>query len=123
MFHTNGFRSITMGSNARDLVPPTNEALSSKNGITSYGLVDNDSNLVHGLLEVEGTLVGSSRTEKDCSQFDNDRVTLLLQLEQRNPLDMMQDGSCSILDQRFLYEKYELEFEVGRKKEPWTRNR
>ena len=28
MFHTNGFRSITMGSNARDLVALTNEALS-----------------------------------------------------------------------------------------------
>ena len=28
MFHTNGFESITMGSNARDLVALTNEALS-----------------------------------------------------------------------------------------------
>ncbi|MBA0754203.1 hypothetical protein Gogos_021366 [Gossypium gossypioides] len=28
MFHTNGFRSITVGSNARDLVALTNEALS-----------------------------------------------------------------------------------------------
>ncbi|MFS7916782.1 hypothetical protein Hanom_Chr03g00181411 [Helianthus anomalus] len=37
-----------------------------KNGITPYGLVENDSGLVHGLLEVEGALVGSSRT---CSQF------------------------------------------------------
>ena len=82
-----------------------------KNGITSYGLVENDSDLVHGLLEVEGALVGSSRTEKDCSQFDNDRVTLLLRPEPRNPLDMMQNGSCSIVDQRFLYEKYESEFE------------
>ena len=36
-----------------------------KNGITSYGLVENDSDLVHGLLEVEGTLMGSSRTKKD----------------------------------------------------------
>lgn len=57
--------------------------------------------------------MGSSRTEKDCSQFDNDRVTLLLRPEPRNPLDMMQSGSCSILDQRFLYEKYESEFEEG----------
>ncbi|XP_047260537.1 protein Ycf2-like [Capsicum annuum] len=64
-----------------------------KNRITSYGLVENDSNLVHGLLEVEGTLVGSSRTEKDCSQFDNNRVTLLLRPKPRNPLDMMQKGS------------------------------
>jgi len=57
--------------------------------------------------------VGSSRTEKDCSQFDNDRVTLLLRPEPRSPVDMMQNGSCSILDQRFLYEKYESEFEEG----------
>ena len=28
-----------------------------KNGITSYGLVENDSDLVHSLLEVEGTPV------------------------------------------------------------------
>ncbi|KAK4750309.1 hypothetical protein SAY87_027758 [Trapa incisa] len=82
-----------------------------KNGITSYGLIENDSDLVHGLLEVEGALVGSSRTEKDCSRFDNDRVTLLLRPKQRNPLDMMQNGSCSIVDQRFLYEKYESGFE------------
>uniref|UniRef100_M1BU50 Protein ycf2 n=1 Tax=Solanum tuberosum TaxID=4113 RepID=M1BU50_SOLTU len=184
MFHTNGFESITMGSNARDLVALTNEigrdvaqnvllsncpidpisiymkkkscnegnsylykwyfelgtnmkrltillyllscsagsvaqdlwSLSvpdEKNGITSYGLIENDSDLVHGLLEVDGTLVGSSQTEKDCSQFDNDRVTLLLRPEPRNPLDMMQKGSWSILDQRFLYEKYESEFEEG----------
>uniref|UniRef100_A0A1Y3BUL4 Ycf2 n=1 Tax=Helianthus annuus TaxID=4232 RepID=A0A1Y3BUL4_HELAN len=53
---------------------------------------------------------GSSRT---CSQFDKDRVTLLLRPEPRNPLDMMQKGSCSILDQRFLYEKDESEFEEG----------
>nr|YP_010422669.1 hypothetical protein RF2 [Uncaria sessilifructus]YP_010422687.1 hypothetical protein RF2 [Uncaria sessilifructus]USG59169.1 hypothetical protein RF2 [Uncaria sessilifructus]USG59187.1 hypothetical protein RF2 [Uncaria sessilifructus]UZS90471.1 hypothetical protein RF2 [Uncaria sessilifructus]UZS90538.1 hypothetical protein RF2 [Uncaria sessilifructus] len=103
--------SCSAGSVAQDLwsLPGPDE----KNGITSYGLVENDSDLVHGLLEVEGALVGSSRTEKDCSQFDNDRVTLLLRPEPRNPLDMMQSGSCSILDQRFLYEKYESEFEGG----------
>nr|YP_009864791.1 Ycf2 [Uvularia grandiflora]YP_009864808.1 Ycf2 [Uvularia grandiflora]QKE32786.1 Ycf2 [Uvularia grandiflora]QKE32803.1 Ycf2 [Uvularia grandiflora] len=82
-----------------------------KNGITSYGFVENDSDLVHGLLEVEGALVGSSRTEKDCSQFDNNRVTLLLRSEPRNQLDMMRNGSCSIVDRGFLYEKYESEFE------------
>nr|QIS91479.1 Ycf2 [Stachyarrhena heterochroa] len=103
--------SCSAGSVAQDLwsLPGPDE----KNGITSYGLVENDSDLVHGLLEVEGALVGSSRTEKDCSQFDNDRVTFLLRPEPRNPLDMMQSGSCSILDQRFLYEKYESEFEEG----------
>ncbi|CAK7324619.1 unnamed protein product [Dovyalis caffra] len=103
--------SCSAGSIAQDLwsLPGPDE----KNGITYYGLVENDSDLVHGLLEVEGALVGSSRTEKDCSQFDNDRVTLLLRPEPRSPLDMMQNGSCSILDQRFLYEKYESEFEEG----------
>jgi hypothetical protein len=70
-----------------------------------YGLVENDSDLVNGLLEVEGTLVGSSRTEKDCNWFDNYRVTLLLRPKPKNPLDMMQNGSCSIVDQRFLYEQ------------------
>nr|YP_010420908.1 hypothetical protein RF2 [Urera robusta]YP_010420925.1 hypothetical protein RF2 [Urera robusta]USG54628.1 hypothetical protein RF2 [Urera robusta]USG54645.1 hypothetical protein RF2 [Urera robusta] len=103
--------SCSAGSVAQDLwsLPELDE----KNGITSYGLVENDSDLVHVLLEVEGTLVGSSRTEKDCSQFDNDRVTLLLRPEARNPLDMMQNGSWSIVDQRFLYEQYKSEFEEG----------
>ncbi|YP_009692396.1 Ycf2 (chloroplast) [Impatiens glandulifera] len=103
--------SCSAGSVAQDLwsLPGPDE----KNGITTYGLVENDSDLVHGLLEVESALVGSSRTEKDCSQFDNDRVILLRRTEPRNPLDMMQKGSCSILDQRFLYEKYESEFEEG----------
>ncbi|MBA0666212.1 hypothetical protein Goklo_002654 [Gossypium klotzschianum] len=58
------------GSVAQDLwsLPEPNE----KTGITSYGFIENDSNLVHGLLKVEGALVGSSWIEKDCSQFDND---------------------------------------------------
>nr|YP_011009761.1 hypothetical chloroplast RF21 [Sieruela rutidosperma]YP_011009778.1 hypothetical chloroplast RF21 [Sieruela rutidosperma]WPW43020.1 hypothetical chloroplast RF21 [Sieruela rutidosperma]WPW43038.1 hypothetical chloroplast RF21 [Sieruela rutidosperma] len=103
--------SCSAGSVAQDLwsLPGPDE----KNGITSYGFVENDSDLVHGLLEVQGALVGSSRTEKDCSQFDNNRVTLLFRSEPRNPLYMMQNGSCSIVDQRFLYEKYESEFEEG----------
>nr|YP_010859500.1 hypothetical protein RF2 [Chamaedorea linearis]YP_010859517.1 hypothetical protein RF2 [Chamaedorea linearis]WGM73755.1 hypothetical protein RF2 [Chamaedorea linearis]WGM73772.1 hypothetical protein RF2 [Chamaedorea linearis] len=103
--------SCSAGSVAQDLwsSPGPDE----KNGITSYGFVENDSDLVHGLLEVESALVGSLRTEKDCSQFDNNRVTLLLRSEPRNQLDMMQNGSCSIVDQRFLYEKYESEFEEG----------
>jgi len=37
-----------------------------------------------GLLEVEGALMGSSRTEKDCSWSDKDWVTLLLRSEPRN---------------------------------------
>nr|YP_010601414.1 hypothetical protein RF2 [Ceratocephala testiculata]YP_010601431.1 hypothetical protein RF2 [Ceratocephala testiculata]QFV18864.1 Ycf2 [Ceratocephala falcata]QFV18881.1 Ycf2 [Ceratocephala falcata]WAL35703.1 hypothetical protein RF2 [Ceratocephala testiculata]WAL35704.1 hypothetical protein RF2 [Ceratocephala testiculata] len=101
--------SCSAGSVAQDLWSPPGP--DEKNGITSYGVVENDSDLVHGLLEVEGFLVGSSLTEKDCSPFYNDRVTLLLRSEPRNPLDMMQTGSYSIVDQRFLDEKYELEFE------------
>ncbi|KAI9075989.1 hypothetical protein K1719_042061 [Acacia pycnantha] len=105
--------SCSAGSVAQDLWSPPGP--DEKNGITSYGLVENDSDLVHGLLEVESALVGSSPTEKDCSQFDNDRVTLLLRPEPRNPLNMIQNGSCSIVDQRFrfLYENYESEFEEG----------
>nr|YP_010375124.1 hypothetical protein RF2 [Pontederia korsakowii]YP_010375142.1 hypothetical protein RF2 [Pontederia korsakowii]QXU58731.1 hypothetical protein RF2 [Pontederia korsakowii]QXU58751.1 hypothetical protein RF2 [Pontederia korsakowii]QXU58817.1 hypothetical protein RF2 [Pontederia korsakowii]QXU58837.1 hypothetical protein RF2 [Pontederia korsakowii] len=103
--------SCSAGSVAQDLW--SSPGADEKNWITSYGLVENDSDLVHGLLEVEGALVGSSRTEKDCSQFDNNRVRLLLRSEPRNQLDMMQKGSCSIVDQRFRYEKYESEFEEG----------
>uniref|UniRef100_UPI0030FE2E18 Ycf2 protein n=1 Tax=Dactylicapnos scandens TaxID=1406284 RepID=UPI0030FE2E18 len=104
--------SCSAGSVAHDLwsLPGPDE----KNGITSY-LVETDSALVRGLLEVfegEGALVGSSRTEKDGSQFDNDRVTLLLRSERRNPLDMLQNGFCSSVDQKFLYEKDESEFEL-----------
>nr|YP_009968437.1 Ycf2 protein [Galega officinalis]QMX77641.1 Ycf2 protein [Galega officinalis] len=100
--------SCSAGSVAQDLwsLPGPHD----KNGITSYRLLENDSDLVHGLLEVEGALLGSSRTE---SPFDNDGVTLLLRPEPRNPLNMIQNGSCSIVDQRFLYEKYESGFEEG----------
>nr|YP_009869236.1 hypothetical chloroplast RF21 [Allium macranthum]QKJ80740.1 hypothetical chloroplast RF21 [Allium macranthum] len=105
--------SCSAGSVAQDLWSSPGPGSGEKNRITSYGFVENDSDLVHGLLEVEGALAGSSRTEKDCSQFDNNRVTLLLRSEPRNPLDMMQNGSFSIVDQRFFYEKYESEFEEG----------
>ncbi|GJT62967.1 putative ATPase, AAA-type, core [Tanacetum coccineum] len=54
--------------------------------------------------------MGSSRIR---NQFDKDRVTLLLRPEPRDPLDMMQNGSCSILDQKFLYEKDKSKFEEG----------
>nr|YP_010760185.1 Ycf2 protein [Cuscuta haughtii]YP_010760237.1 Ycf2 protein [Cuscuta haughtii]WEY30160.1 Ycf2 protein [Cuscuta haughtii]WEY30161.1 Ycf2 protein [Cuscuta haughtii] len=47
--------SCSAGSVAQDLW-----SLPGKNGMTSSGLVENDSDLVHGLLEVEGALVGSS---------------------------------------------------------------
>lgn len=101
--------SCSAGSVAQDLwsLPGPNEK---SDGITSYTPLENDYDLVHGLLEVEGALVGSSQTG---SKFDNDGVTLLLRTERRNPLNMIQNGSRSILDQRFLYEKYESGFEEG----------
>nr|YP_009109941.1 hypothetical chloroplast RF21 [Trifolium strictum]AIJ28408.1 hypothetical chloroplast RF21 [Trifolium strictum] len=101
--------SCSAGSVVQDLwsLPGPNQK---NDGITSYRLLENDSDLVHGLLEVEGALLGSSQTG---SKFDNDRVTLLLRTERRNPLNMIQNGSRSILDQRFLYEKYESGFEEG----------
>ncbi|VFQ99005.1 unnamed protein product [Cuscuta campestris] len=46
--------SCSAGSVAQDLW-----SLPGKNGITSSGLVENDSDLVHGLLELESALVGS----------------------------------------------------------------
>nr|YP_009642731.1 hypothetical chloroplast RF2 [Medicago biflora]QCO74216.1 hypothetical chloroplast RF2 [Medicago biflora] len=79
-------------------------------GITSYRLLYNDSDLVHGLLEVEGALLGSSQTG---SPFDNDGVTFLLRPEPRNPINMIQNGYRSIRDHRFLYQKYESGFEEG----------
>jgi len=103
--------SYSAGSVTQDLwsLPGPDE----KNGITSYGLVGNNFDLFHGLLEVEGALVGSSRTEKDCSQFHKNRVTLLLRSKPRNPFNRIENGSYSIVDQIFLYEKYESEFEEG----------
>nr|UDZ61538.1 hypothetical protein RF2 [Hydrocleys nymphoides]UDZ61539.1 hypothetical protein RF2 [Hydrocleys nymphoides] len=88
--------SCSAGSVAQDLWSPL--GLDEKKWITSYGFAENDSDLVHSLLEVEGVLAGSPRTEKDCSQFDNNRVTLLLRSEPRN---LMQNP------------KYESGFEEG----------
>ncbi|KAJ0024309.1 hypothetical protein Pint_09212 [Pistacia integerrima] len=49
-----------------------------KNEIISFRLVENDSDLVHGRVEVEDVLVRSSWTKKDCNRFDNDRMILFL---------------------------------------------
>ena len=55
--------------------------LDEKNWITSYGLVENDSDLVHDLLEVEGALVGSSRkVEEENGPLTNERLSLLIEL-------------------------------------------
>ncbi|TYH84320.1 hypothetical protein ES332_D02G190000v1 [Gossypium tomentosum] len=135
MFHTNGFGSVTVGSNARNLkksIIDTNtirytlhrqtwDLQSQVRSIQDHGILfyhigravvqnkkscnegdsylykwyfnlgtrmkkltillyllsystrSNDSDLVHGLLEVEGALMGSSQTEKDC---ENDSTFL-----------------------------------------------
>ncbi|KAL6586369.1 Protein Ycf2 [Orobanche minor] len=80
-----------------------------KSGSCYFRLLDNDSDLVNGLLAVEGTLARLSSTEKDCSPFENNRVTLLLRPEPRKSLDMMKTGSRAILDRRFIYKASEFE--------------
>lgn len=89
--------SCSAGSVARDLWSPF--LPEEKKGITSEGFLENDFHLAHNLFELEGVLEGSSRAEKDCSQFENhhNRVTLLLRPEPRNPFDMMQNGFRSIV--------------------------
>nr|QTC31464.1 hypothetical chloroplast RF21 [Pisum sativum subsp. elatius] len=101
--------SCSAGSVAQDFLslPGLNE---NNDGITSYRLLENDSDLVHGLLEIEGALLGPSETG---SRLDNDGVPLLLRSEPRNPLNMIQNGFSSIVDHRFLYEIYESGFEEG----------
>nr|AZZ70863.1 hypothetical chloroplast RF21 [Zantedeschia aethiopica] len=87
--------SCSAGPVAQDLwSPPEPHQLK---GSTSSGFVRNDSDLIHGLLEIEDFLVRSPRKGKDCSQFDNNRVTLFLRSEPRNPLDIMKNKS--IVDQ------------------------
>nr|UZC31140.1 hypothetical protein RF2 [Medicago coronata] len=98
--------SCSAGSVAQNLWSLTDK----NDGLTSLRLLYNDSDLVHGLLEVEGALLGSSQTG---SPFDNDGVKFLLRPEPRNPINMIQNGYRSILDHRFLYEKNESGFEEG----------
>ncbi|KAL6492001.1 Protein Ycf2, partial [Orobanche gracilis] len=99
--------SCSAGSVAQDLWfrPRPDE----KGGSCYFRLLENDSDLVNGLLAVEGALAKLSPTEKDCSLFENDRVTLFLRLEPRNILDMMKTGSRAILDRRFIYKASEFE--------------
>nr|YP_009434821.1 hypothetical chloroplast RF2 [Lobelia galpinii]YP_009434844.1 hypothetical chloroplast RF2 [Lobelia galpinii]ATG24727.1 hypothetical chloroplast RF2 [Lobelia galpinii]ATG24752.1 hypothetical chloroplast RF2 [Lobelia galpinii] len=106
--------NCSAGSVAQELWSPPEP---DENNRIAYGrLVENDFDLVHGLLEIEGILEGFSRTdlegfsrtEKDCSQFDKDRVPLLRRPEPRNPSDMIQNGFQSMIDRKFLYESEEV---------------
>lgn len=95
--------SCSIGSVAQDLwfLPRPNE----KCNTISSRLIQNDSDLVHSLLDVESTLMGSLWVEKDRSRFENDQVALLLWPESKNPLDMMQKESYFIVDHRFFWWK------------------
>nr|YP_009366299.1 Ycf2 [Aloysia citrodora]YP_009366318.1 Ycf2 [Aloysia citrodora]ARJ61842.1 Ycf2 [Aloysia citrodora]ARJ61843.1 Ycf2 [Aloysia citrodora]UVF35516.1 Ycf2 protein [Aloysia citrodora]UVF35536.1 Ycf2 protein [Aloysia citrodora]UVF36543.1 Ycf2 protein [Aloysia citrodora] len=86
--------SCCAGPVARDLwdVPRPDE--NQKDMLASYPLVQNEWDLVHGLLEIEGALMASSPTEKDCSPFDNDRVPFLLRPEPRHPSEILWDPNC-----------------------------
>lgn len=107
--------SCSAGSVAHELWSLPDE----NNKITSSELLENDSDLVHGLLEVESALVGSLQPEKDCSEFDDDPVTLLFRPEPRSPFDMMRNGLTSFFDLRFTdasegkEAKYEPRFVLG----------
>nr|WRY72286.1 hypothetical chloroplast RF21 [Sclerocactus unguispinus]WRY72303.1 hypothetical chloroplast RF21 [Sclerocactus unguispinus] len=94
--------SCSAGSVAQDLWSPRGP--DEEKGIPSYDLIYNDSALVHGLLEIEDALagLGSLWTEEE-----DDLVPFLISPKLRNPLDMMKNGSCSILDLRSLYKEYD----------------
>nr|QWZ47218.1 hypothetical chloroplast RF2 [Cyclocodon parviflorus]QWZ47243.1 hypothetical chloroplast RF2 [Cyclocodon parviflorus] len=91
--------TCSAGSVAQDLWSQPGDE---NTGIASGRLVDNNSDLVHGLLEIESVLAGISRPEKDCSQFDKDPVTLLLRPQPKNPSARMHRAFGSILDQVIL---------------------
>nr|YP_009435267.1 hypothetical chloroplast RF2 [Lobelia malowensis]YP_009435290.1 hypothetical chloroplast RF2 [Lobelia malowensis]ATG25268.1 hypothetical chloroplast RF2 [Lobelia malowensis]ATG25293.1 hypothetical chloroplast RF2 [Lobelia malowensis] len=98
--------TCSAGSVAQDLFwsrPGPDE----KNGLAYGKPLDDNSDIVQGLLEVEGILAGYSPTEKDCSQFDKDRVTLFLRTEPRSPSDIIHNGYASMLEKRFIYQKDE----------------
>ncbi|MCD7472100.1 hypothetical protein HAX54_013039 [Datura stramonium] len=78
------------------------------------------SDLVHGLLELEGALVGSSRTEKIAVGLIMIESDIASSAQTEESIDMMQKGSWSILDKRFLYENMNRSLK-GRRKEPLTR--
>nr|YP_010411758.1 hypothetical chloroplast RF21 [Lophophora diffusa]URP30852.1 hypothetical chloroplast RF21 [Lophophora diffusa] len=94
--------SCSAGSVARDLWSPRGP--DEEKGIPSFELLSHDSALVHGLLEIEDALAGlvSLRTEEE-----DDLVPFLILPKLRNPLDMMKNGSCSILDLRSPYKEYD----------------
>nr|YP_010392096.1 hypothetical protein RF2 [Cyananthus lobatus]YP_010392119.1 hypothetical protein RF2 [Cyananthus lobatus]UPX07705.1 hypothetical protein RF2 [Cyananthus lobatus]UPX07728.1 hypothetical protein RF2 [Cyananthus lobatus] len=86
------------------------------NGIASGRLVENNSDLVHGLLEIESVLAGISPREKDCSQFDKDPVRFRPQ--PRNPSARMHRAFGSILDQIVLDAPQTIDLPGGKKFNP-----
>nr|AIN75537.1 hypothetical chloroplast RF21 [Campanula americana] len=94
--------TCSSGLVAQELWSPSE--LNANNAIASGSLVDSNSDLVHGLLEIEGVLEGFLPIEKDCSQFDN-RVPGLRRPEPRNPSDIVHTGFWSIIDEKQIYQK------------------
>nr|YP_009298777.1 hypothetical chloroplast RF21 [Pelargonium cucullatum]AJB98691.1 hypothetical chloroplast RF21 [Pelargonium cucullatum] len=86
--------SCFAGSVAQDLW--SSPGSDDKTDTFSYGLLENDSYLAQGLLELEGALV-ASRTEKACNRFDNDQVTLFFRAEPS--LDRIENGFSSIFEE------------------------
>nr|UDZ61550.1 hypothetical protein RF2 [Limnophyton obtusifolium]UDZ61551.1 hypothetical protein RF2 [Limnophyton obtusifolium] len=95
--------SCSAGSVAQDLWYPL--GLEERKRSAYYLHINQDSAIAHELLQLEGTLVGFPRTEKDCSQNKNKGVTLLLRSEPKNPFDTVKYGTSPLLDYGFQYEK------------------
>ncbi|KAF1866112.1 hypothetical protein Lal_00043065 [Lupinus albus] len=115
-FHTNGFGSITMGSNiGRDVsqnVLLTNCSIdpiliymkkkSSNEGGGGFFFVQMVFRTWNEREEINNTSLSFElfiRIGRSRPLFDNDRVTLLLRPEPRNHLNMIQNGSCSIVEE------------------------
>ncbi|GJT23961.1 hypothetical chloroplast RF2 [Tanacetum coccineum] len=122
--------SCSAGSVTQDLwsLPGPDE----KNGITPYGLVENDSGLVRGLLEVEGALVGScdmqvisgasgiiydeedELQENDSEFLQNEEVSKGLLTPQTNP-------PTSLYKRWFIKKTQEKHFELLINRQRWLR--
>nr|YP_010248255.1 Ycf2 [Codonopsis pilosula]YP_010248279.1 Ycf2 [Codonopsis pilosula]QTK21304.1 Ycf2 [Codonopsis pilosula]QTK21305.1 Ycf2 [Codonopsis pilosula] len=107
--------TCSAGSVAQDLWSRPGDE---NNGLASGRLLENNSDLVHGLLEIESVLAGISRPKKDCSQFDKDPVTLPLRPQPRNPSARMHRAFGSILDQIVLDAPQTISLPGGKKFNP-----
>nr|YP_009241960.1 hypothetical chloroplast RF21 [Sagittaria lichuanensis]AMQ13535.1 hypothetical chloroplast RF21 [Sagittaria lichuanensis] len=108
--------SCSAGSVAQDLWYPL--GLEERKRSAYYLHINQDSAIAHELLQLEGTLVGFPRTEKDCSQNKNKGVTLLLRSEPKNPFDTVKYGTSPLLDYGFHYEQeWKVKFDPNKERE------